>query len=104
MPLDHTSLDGDMIVLFQGGGGCHPDLLPRGPPGHDCRLLFPYHRGDAGILWDREKKPAASGLGMAFLSSLYYGQKDQLWLFDIGAQDSVLPGLCSDLGSLFNSL
>lgn len=66
-----------MIVLFQGRGGCHLDLLPRGPSGHDCRLLFPYHCGDARILWNREKKPAASCMGMVFLSPLYCGRKDQ---------------------------
>lgn len=62
-----------MIVLFQGRGGCHLDVLPGGSSGHDCRLLFPYHCGDAGILWNSEEKSVASCMGMVFLPSLYCG-------------------------------
>lgn len=53
-----------LSFFFQGGGGCHPDLLSCGSSGHDRRLLFPYHSGHVRILWNSEKKPVASRVGM----------------------------------------
>lgn len=48
---------------FQGGRGCHFDLLSCGPSSHDCSLLFPYPSWNVGLLWNGEKKSVAPCLG-----------------------------------------
>lgn len=62
-----------LLFFFQGRGGCHLDLFSCGSSGHDCCVLFPYHRGDVRILWNSEKKSVASRMGTVFISSLYCG-------------------------------